>query len=425
VGTTPLSAPDPALLRPVADDRDQLQQGDRVLLIIEDDLAFARIMLTMAHENGYKAVVATRGDSGLALANQLRPDAISLDLQLPIMDGWNVLDRLKRNPATRHIPVHVISVDEMTRRGATLGAFAYLEKPVSRETLQGAFEHISTFLDRSVRELLLVEDDDHQRDSIIELVGEGDDVKVTPVHSAEEAMAALEGGGCDCVVVDLVLPGDDGIHLVERIKTQERYKDLPIVVYTGKELTELEEQRLKKYTQSIILKSGVHSPERLLNDTALFLHRIEERLPERSRSMISESRKVESAIAGRKVLVIDDDVRNIFAMTSILEANGIKVLYADNGRAGIDMLENDPDIDLVLMDIMMPGMDGYEAIKEIRGIPRFSSIPIVAVTAKALPEDRDKCLGAGASDYLPKPVDAAMLLEVIRLWTGGQARASA
>jgi len=425
VGTTQLSAPDPALLRPVDDDRDQLQPGDRVLLIVEDDLAFARIMLTMAHENGYKAVVATRGDSGLALANLLKPDAISLDLQLPMMDGWNVLDRLKRNPATRHIPVHVISVDEMTRRGASLGAFAYLEKPVSRENLQGAFEQISTFLARSVRQLLLVEDDDHQRDSITALVSEGEDVKVTAVGTAEEAMTALAEGDYDCVVVDLVLPGDDGIHLVERIKTQDGNRDLPIIVYTGKELTELEEQRLKKYTQSIILKSGVHSPERLLNDTALFLHRIEERLPERSKAMITESRKAETAIAGRKVLVIDDDVRNIFAMTSILEANAIRVVYADNGRAGIDALENDPDIDLVLMDIMMPGMDGYQAIQEIRGIPRFSSIPIVAVTAKALPEDRDKCLGAGASDYLPKPVDAAMLLEVIRLWTGGQALASA
>ncbi len=396
-----------------------------MLLIIEDDLAFARIMLGLAHENGYKAIVSTRGDSGLALANQLKPDAISLDLQLPVLDGWRVLDRLKRNASTRHIPVHVISVDELTRRGAALGAFAYLEKPVSSESLQAAFQHISTFLDRSVRQLLLVEDDDHQRDSIIELVGEGDDVKVSAVRTAEEALAALDSGQFDCMVVDLVLPGDDGVRLVERVKTQPRYRDLPIVVYTGKELTDDEEQRLKKYTQSIILKSGVNSPERLLKDTALFLHRVEERLPERSKAMITESRKAEATVVGHKVLVIDDDVRNIFAMTSILEANGVKVIYSDNGRAGIQALENDPDIDLVLMDIMMPGMDGYQAIQEIRGIPRFRGIPIVAVTAKALPEDRDKCLGAGASDYLPKPVDATKLLDVIRLWTGGDAVASA
>ena len=425
VGTAPLAAPDPAVLRPIEDDRDNIQPGDRVLLIIEDDLAFARIMLGLAHENGYKAVVSTRGDSGLALANQLKPDAISLDLQLPVLDGWRVLDRLKRNAGTRHIPVHVISVDELTRRGAALGAFAYLEKPVSSESLQAAFQHISTFLDRSVRQLLLVEDDDHQRDSIIELVGEGDDVRVSPVRSAEEALAALDSGQFDCMVVDLVLPGDDGVRMVERVKTQARYRDLPIVVYTGKELTEDEEARLKKYTQSIILKSGVNSPERLLKDTALFLHRIEERLPERSKAMITETRKAEATVVGQKVLVIDDDVRNIFAMTSILEANGVKVIYSDNGRGGIEALENDPDIDLILMDIMMPGMDGYQAIHEIRRIPRFRGIPIVAVTAKALPEDRDKCLGAGASDYLPKPVDATKLLDVIRLWTGGDAIATA
>jgi CheY-like chemotaxis protein len=421
IGVPALSAPDPVLLRPVDDDRDRIEPGDRVLLIIEDDLPFARIMLGMAHENGYKAVVATRGDSGLALANQLKPDAISLDLQLPVIDGWSVLDRLKRNPATRHIPVHVISVDELTRRGAALGAFAYLEKPVSREVLQGAFQHISTFLDRSVRKLLLVEDDDNQRESIIELVGEGEDVQVTAVRTADEALGVLENGGCDCMVVDLVLPGDDGIRLVEQVRNQPRYRDLPIVVYTGKELTDEEEQQLKKYTQSIILKSGLHSPERLLKDTALFLHRIDGRLPERSKAMITESSKAEVAVVGKKVLVIDDDVRNIFAMTSILEANGVKVIYADNGRAGIDALENDPRVDLVLMDIMMPGMDGYQAIKEIRGMPRFRSLPIVAVTAKALREDRDKCLGAGASDYLPKPVDANKLLDVIRLWTGGDA----
>jgi CheY-like chemotaxis protein len=238
-------------------------------------------------------------------------------------------------------------------------------------------------------------------------------------------MAALESGQIDCMVVDLVLPGDDGVRLVEQVKTQPRFRDLPIVVYTGKELTDEEEARLKKYTQSIILKSGVNSPERLLKDTALFLHRIDERLPERSKAMISESRKAEAAVVGQKVLVIDDDVRNIFAMTSILEANGVKVIYSDNGRGGIEALESDPDIDLILMDIMMPGMDGYQAIQEIRRIPRFRGIPIVAVTAKALPEDRDKCLGAGASDYLPKPVDATKLLDVIRLWTGGDTTVNA
>jgi CheY-like chemotaxis protein len=404
--------------RPIGDDRADIHEGDRVLLIIEDDLPFARIMLQMAHDKGFKVIAAARGDIGLALANQYRPDAITLDIQLPGVDGWTVLDRLKRSPSTRHIPVHVISVDEMNRRGAALGAFAYLEKPVSREALDGAFQHISTFLDRSVRLLLLVEDDETQRDSIIELVGEGDDVKVTAVRTAEDALTALDGGEFDCMVVDLVLPGDDGIRLIEKVRTRERYRELPIIVYTGKELTPEDEEALKKHTQSVVLKSGVHSPEKLLSETALFLHRVENRLPERSKAMLEAGRHTNASIAGRKVLVVDDDVRNIFAMTSVLEAAGLQVVYAENGLAGIDALTKDPSIDVVLMDIMMPGMDGYETMRAIRANPMFRGKPIVAVTAKALKEDRDKCLEAGASDYLPKPVDTHKLLDVIRLWIG-------
>jgi signal transduction histidine kinase/CheY-like chemotaxis protein/HAMP domain-containing protein len=412
----PLAEPDPIVTRPIEDDRETIQEGDRVLLIIEDDVTFARIMLGMAHENGYKAVVATRGDAGLALANELKPDAITLDLQLPVVDGWSVLDRLKRNPGTRHIPVHVISVDEMSRRGASMGALAYLEKPVSREALQGAFQHISDFLDRSVRNLLLVEDDDGQRDSIIELVAEGEDVKVTPVTTAEDALRALDHGEFDCMVVDLVLPGEDGIHLIERVKTQPRFKDLPIIVYTGKELTHAEEDALKKYTQSVILKSGIHSPEKLLQDSTLFLHRVEAKMPERSKMMLQRSR-AEISVAGKNVLVVDDDVRNIFALTSVLEAQGMNVLYAENGLAGIETLANNPEVDMVLMDIMMPGMDGYETMRMIRRDPKYRSLPIVAITAKALKDDREKCINAGATDYLPKPVDSERLMELVRMWT--------
>jgi CheY-like chemotaxis protein len=278
---------------------------------------------------------------------------------------------------------------------------------------------MASFLDRSVRKLLLVEDDDNQRDSIVALVGEGDDVQVTTTRTAEDALAALQNAGdFDCMVVDLVLPGDDGVQLVERIKAQDRFRDLPIIVYTGKELSAAEEQRLKRHAQSIIFKSGVHSPERLLEDTVLFLHRVEGRLPGRSKGMMADSPRADRDVSGRKVLVIDDDVRNIFAMTSILEAYGVEVMYADGGQAGIDALESSSGVDLILMDIMMPGMDGYQTIRAIRRNPRFLSIPIVAVTAKALKEDRDKCFAAGASDYLPKPVDANKLLELIRLWAG-------
>jgi signal transduction histidine kinase/CheY-like chemotaxis protein len=417
-GTPPaLSEPDPIVTRPIDDDRGNLSEDDRVLLVIEDDVAFARIMLQMGREKGFKVIVATRGDTGLALANKYQPDAITLDIKLPGLDGLTLLDRLKRTPSTRHIPVHVISIDEVSRRGAALGAFAYLEKPVSREALEGAFQQITTFLDRPVRRLLLVEDDDRQRQTISELVGEGNDVQITAVRTAEEAASALESGEFDCLVVDLVLPGEDGIQFLEKVRSKGTARELPVIVYTGKDLTSEDEEALKKVAQSVIPKSAVHSPERLLSETALFLHRVESELPERSRAVLEGTRTQES-VAGRKVLVVDDDIRNIFAMTSVLEASGLEVIYAENGQAGIEALTKDPTIDLVLMDVMMPGMDGYETMRAIRANPTFRGIPIVAVTAKALKDDRNKCLEAGASDYLPKPVDTEKLLDLIRFWTG-------
>jgi signal transduction histidine kinase/CheY-like chemotaxis protein/HAMP domain-containing protein len=419
VGTpAALAEPDPIVSRPIDDDRGAIEENDRVLLVVEDDVSFARIMLQMGREKGFKVIVATRGDAGLALANKYAPDAITLDIKLPGLDGLTLLDRIKRNPATRHIPVHVISIDEVSRRGAALGAFAYLEKPVSREALEGAFEQMTTFLDRPVRRLLLVEDDDRQRKTMVEMVGEGDDVEVTAVRSAEEAADALERGEFDCMVVDLVLPGDDGIQLLEKVRAKAGARQLPIIVYTGKDLTPEDEEALKKYAQSVILKSAVHSPERLLSETALFLHRVESDLPERSKAVLEASRHDDDSVAGRKVLVVDDDVRNIFAMTSVLEASGLEVIYAENGQGAIEALTRDPGIDLVLMDVMMPGMDGYQTMRAIRANPIFRGIPIIAITAKALKDDRKKCLEAGASDYLPKPVDTDKLLELIRLWTG-------
>jgi CheY-like chemotaxis protein len=419
VGTpVALAEPDPIVTRPIDDDRASINEGDRVLLVIEDDVAFARIMLQMGREKGFKVIVATRGDTGLGLATKYAPDAITLDVKLPGMDGLTLLDRLKRNPGTRHIPVHVISIDEASRRGAALGAFAYLEKPVSREALEGAFQEMTAFLDRPVRKLLLVEDDDRQRQTIVELVGDGEDVEVTAVRTAEEATNALETGEFDCMVVDLVLPGEDGVQLLEKVRAKSGARSLPVIVYTGKDLTPEDDEALKKYAQSVILKSAVHSPERLLSETALFLHRVESDLPERSKAVLEASRHSDASVAGRKVLVVDDDVRNIFAMTSVLEASGLEVIYAENGQAGIEALTKDPAIDVVLMDVMMPGMDGYETMRAIRANPIFRGIPIVAITAKALKDDRNKCLEAGASDYLPKPVDTDKLLDLIRLWTG-------
>jgi len=412
-----LAEPDPAVIGPVEDDHERIREGDRVLLIIEDDVKFARIMVNLARERGFKAVVATRGDIGVALANELAPAAITLDLQLPVVDGWSVLATLKKNPRTRHIPVHVISVVEKEDRGAVLGAFAYLEKPVTKDNLDAAFAHISTFLDRSVRRLLLVEDDPLQATEIKALVGEGNDVDVTLVKDAEDAFAALEGNEFDCMVVDLVLPGTNGLTLIEQVKRSERYKDMPIVVYTGKELTPAEDHTAKKYAESVIVKTTEGSREQLLNDTSFFLHRIEQDLPSRSRQLLEGRRGLEASIAGKTVLVIDDDIRNIFALTSVLESHKVNVLHAENGLAGIETLDANPDIDVVLLDIMMPELDGYETLARIRDNPKYKSLPIIAITAKALKEDREKCIQAGAFDYLPKPVEPEKLIELIRLWT--------
>ncbi len=403
-------------LQELEDDREEIRPGDRTLLIIEDDLKFARIMLTLARERGFKAVVATRGDTGLQLAQTLMPQAITLDIQLPVVDGWSVLDRLKRNPSTRHIPVHVISVNDRHNHGATVGAFAYLEKPVSKDALEGAFTHISSFINRKLKRLLVAENDPVQVETVRELIADGSDVEMVVAPSAEAALRELEEGSFDCLVLDLVLPDADGFQVLETIKRNDRFRDLPVIVYTNKDLTSREEQRLKRHAHSIILKSSSHSPDRLVNETALFLHRVYENLPERARRSVQIAQGKEEALRGKRVLVIDDDMRNVFALTSVLESQEMKVEYAENGKAGIETLQNDPAFDMVLLDVMMPEMDGYETAKAIRADPRFRSIPVITLTAKALKEDREKCIAAGASDYLPKPVEPEALVAMIRRW---------
>ena len=396
------------------DDRERIQEGDRVLLIIEDDTKFAQILMDMARQKGFKAVEASRGDTGIALANELMPDAITLDIQLPALDGWTILDRLKRNPRTRHIPVHVISILERNQRAVTHGAFAFLEKPVSKEGLEGAFAHLSSFLDREIKSLLLVEDGHVEREHLTQLVGEVGLVGVTAVSSAEEALCALATKAYDCMIVDLVLPDRDGIRLIEDVRAKPELRELPIVVYTGKDLSDPEEKKLKKLVSSIITKSGPHSYERLINDVDLFLHRVERTPPRHPDARPSSPW---DALVGKTVLVVDDDVRNIFALASVLEANGMKVLFAENGRAGIEALAEHPGVDLVLMDVMMPEMDGYETMRAIRSNPKYEALPIIALTAKALEGDRDKCLSAGASDYIAKPVDADKLVELMGFWS--------
>jgi hypothetical protein len=398
----------------IPDDREEILPDDRVLLILEDDAAFAQILIDLAHEKGFKALAATSGEAGLSLARRFKPSAITLDLQLPDNDGWTVLDRLKHDPKTRHIPVHIISVEEARQRGLKQGAFGYLNKPVSREWLEKAFDEMVAFLERPAKNLLIVEDDDVQRQSIIELIGSGD-VQITAVGTGEEALIALRSGVFDCVVLDLRLPDMPGMELIEKIHAELQQRDLPIIVYTGKELSKQEENELKKLTEAVIIKD-VKSPERLLDETSLFLHRASEKLAMTQRQMLEQLHQKDAALGGKKVLIIDDDIRNIFALTSILEMYDMKVVYAENGQDGIAKLRENPDVDMVLMDIMMPDMDGYETMQIIRKSGEFPSLPIIAITAKAMKLDRAKCIEAGASDYISKPVNTEQLLSLLRVW---------
>ncbi|MFN2510303.1 MAG: HAMP domain-containing protein [Pyrinomonadaceae bacterium] len=398
----------------ILDDRNDIQPGDRAVLIVEDDITFAAILLDLARDKGFKGLVATSGTLALALAHKYKPAAVTLDIRLPDRDGWTVLDRLKHDPETRHIPVHIISVEEERQRALQQGAFNHMQKPATHEDLGKAFDEMRDFTERRVRKLLVVEDDDVQRMSVVELIGNGD-VKTTAVATGEEALSVLKDERFDCMVLDLKLPDMSGFELIEKLQTDLGRYDLPIIIYTGKELTRKEELHLKKVADAIIVKEA-SSPERLLAETALFLHRVEADLPEPTRRMLEKFHRSDPVLAGRKVLVVDDDVRNIFALTSALEAHHMEVVHAENGQEGIDLLKSTPDIEAVLMDIMMPEMDGYEAIAAIRQLKKFKQLPIIALTAKAMKADRDRCLEVGASDYISKPLDIDQLLSLLRVW---------
>jgi CheY-like chemotaxis protein/signal transduction histidine kinase/HAMP domain-containing protein len=397
------------------DDRDSVAAGDAVVLVVEDDRAFASVLLNMVRGRDLKAVVTSRGEWALPLARRYAPAAILLDVHLPGTDGWTVLDRLKHDAATRHIPVHVVSVEEASHRARFLGAQAHLEKPVTPAALQEALGRIEEFLARDARRLLVVEDDESERMSLSRLLADAD-VRVTAVGTAREAIAALEKDRYDCLVLDLVLPDATGEEFLSRLRAEPRWKDLPVVVYTGKEMSEDESLRLGRLAGRLVAK-GDRSGARLLAATSLFLNRVESRLSETQGRLLKEGRTPDPVLAGRKVLVVDDDVRNVFAITSMLERQGIVVRYATNGREAIETLKSDPRVDAVLMDIMMPEMDGYETTRTIRRMPQFASLPIIALTAKAMSGDREKCLDAGASDYLAKPVEAEQLLSLLRVWT--------
>jgi signal transduction histidine kinase/CheY-like chemotaxis protein/HAMP domain-containing protein len=411
------SAAEEAMALPpgLEDDRASLLPGDRVFLLIEDDEELARTALELGHERGFKGLIALRGEAGLALAHEYKPDAILLSLQLPITDGSIVLEHLKRHPDTRHIPVHVMSDADHRQEVLRAGAVGYIEKPLDHGALGEVLDAIGTFIERRVKNLLVVEDDDTERDAIIELIGSGDDVEIVGVGSSEEALAQLADNRFDCLVLDLKLPDGSGFQLLEKIKKTKRYAGLPVIVHTGKDLTRREETRLKKYADTIIVKD-VRSPERLLDETSLFLHRIEAGLPHEKRKILEQLHNADAVFEGKKVLIVDDDVRNVFALASVFEGRGMDVLFAENGREGLATLQANPDVDLVLMDIMMPEMDGYETTRAVRELPEFQALPIVALTAKAMKGDREKSIASGASDYITKPVDVDQLLSLMRVW---------
>jgi CheY-like chemotaxis protein/signal transduction histidine kinase len=398
----------------VEDDRHHLQAGDAILLIVEDDAHYARVLVDLAHDSGFKAVVASRGSEALVLAQEYKPAAISLDIFLPDMLGWTVLSQLKQQAATRHIPVQIISLDEDRQHGLTRGAFAFMTKPTTSEGLGKAFSRLKTYVQPRRKTLLLVEDSEAERLSVTALLGH-DDIDITSVATGADALAALKRASADCVVLDLSLPDMSGFEVLEKIRDDDEISEVPVVVFTGRELSPEEDARLHTMARSVVVK-GVESPERLLDETALFLHRVVADMPPAKQSLLEELHSSDEDLLGETVLLVDDDARNIFALSSVLERRGMRVLTATTGSEAIEVLQNEPSVAIVLMDIMMPGMDGYETMQVIRSNPSFRRLPILALTAKAMKGDREKCLEAGASDYLAKPVNTEQLLSALRMW---------
>ncbi len=398
----------------VLDDRDHIEPSDSVLLIVEDDPHYARILVDLAHDRGLKVLVTMRGADALTLARQFKPTAVSLDVFLPDMLGWTVLSHLKQDPVTRHIPVQIVTLDEDRQHGLARGAFSFVSKPTTTEELLAAIERIKEYAIPRRKRLLVVEDDPAELMSIRELLGH-DDIDIVSADSGEAALAAIAEQACDCVVLDLRLPDMSGFDVLEQIRDDQQLSELPVIVFTGRELSPEEDARLHTLARSVVVK-GVESPERLLDETSLFLHRVITDLPRDKQAMLERLHRSDDDLIGKSVLVVDDDVRNIFALSSVLERRGMHVLTASTGREAIELLERTPGLAMVLMDIMMPEMDGYETMRVIRQNPALRRLPIVALTAKAMKGDREKCLEAGASDYLAKPVNTEQLLSALRMW---------
>ena len=429
VATVPASAPAPAtpapapralpIPRQVEDDRDTLMPSQRVLLVVEDDAVFAGIVRDISREMGFQCLVTGTAEEALQLARTFKPHAVVLDVGLPDQSGLALLDRLKRDVETRHIPVHVVSGSDHTQTALALGAIGYLVKPVKREELAGVLDALASKLSSSSRRVLIVEDDDVQRDAVGRLLASGD-VETVGVATAAECLEQLRTQTFDCMVLDLNLPDASGFSLLETLSEEGTYAFPPVIVYTGHDLSPEDEQRLRRYSDSIIIK-GARSPERLLDEVSLFLHQVVTEMPPEQQTMIRQARNRDAILEGRRILVVEDDVRNVFSLTNILEPQGALVEIARNGQEALDVLERAAGdegkrIDLVLMDVMMPVMDGLTATRIIRQDPRWSKLPVITLTAKAMPDDQERCIEAGANDYMAKPLDVDKLLSLVRVW---------
>jgi CheY-like chemotaxis protein len=415
VGLTVDHSAMPAPIKPfIPDDRNDIGDDTEHILIIEDDPEFAKILIKECHNQHFKCIAAGDGETGYELARQFVPAAIILDIKLPGIDGWKVLDLIKHDPKIRHIPVHMMSSLDETIEAYQKGAIGYLKKPVNSKSLSGAFEKIEHFLEKKMKHLLIVEDNEMLRKTMRQLL-KGADIIITEVSTAQDCIEFLNNEVCDCIILDLGLPDKNGFDLIKDIREMHLQQTPPIIVYTGQELTRGQNEELNKYTKSIIIK-GVRSEERLLDEATLFLHRVVQDLPQQQQTILRKLYEKEDTFEGKKLLLVDDDMRNIFALSKVFEEKGIKVLKAENGMKALNIIRENNDLSAILMDIMMPEMDGYEAIKEIRKDIRFKDTPIIALTAKAMKEDRQKCLDAGASDYIAKPIDIQKLLSLLRVW---------
>ncbi len=398
----------------ITDDRENLTTEDKTLLIIEDDHKFSSLLMEIAQEKHFKCLVAQDGKTGLQLAVEYQPNAIILDVGLPELDGWTVMERLKDNPETRHIPVHFVSGSDHEMTAKKMGAIGYLLKPVNMEQLGEAFQKIEQFISTTVKNLLIVVDNDAHQQQMLELI-RSDDIQITLATTKAMALKQLEETAFDCQILDIDVEQRSGIKLIEQIVQQKALRQTPLILYADRELSAIEEGLLLQCEEHITIKS-VRSPVRLLDEATLFLHQVEAKLPEEKRKMLRMVHDKAAILTNKKVLIVDDDTRNVFALATVLEDNDMEVVCGQNGKEGIALLEEEDDIDLILMDIMMPEMDGYEAMRKIRAQVGFRKLPIIALTAKAMKGDKAKCIEAGANDYLTKPVDTDKLISLMRVW---------